>query len=115
MKSVGQISAQARQPMQSGGGWWKGGAISRPQPRLTDEIADTPIWSQTRVQRPHRMQSSGSGRRSLYSYGLLFSDLERCRDSLPGLVRALPVQEVVWPVVAVWLKGGWWLIPAVLA
>ena len=39
MWPVGQISAQARQPMQSGGGWSKGGAISRPAPRLTDEMA----------------------------------------------------------------------------
>ena len=36
--------------------------------------------------------------------------------ALLGLVVPLVVTGlVVWPVVAVWLKGGWWLIPAVLA
>jgi len=36
--------------------------------------------------------------------------------ALLGLVVPLVVTGlVVWPVVAVWLEGGWWLNPAVLA
>ena len=47
--------------MQSGGAWWNGGATSLPAPRLTVEIANTPMWSHTRVHSAHRMQSVGSG------------------------------------------------------
>ena len=45
------------------------------------------------------VERSDAGRRGVFSYGLTFKDLKRCKDTIPGLVRALPVQEIYRPVV----------------
>ena len=45
------------------------------------------------------VQQTDTQRRGVFSYGLTFKDLERCKDAIPGLMRALPVQEISRPVV----------------
>ena len=52
---VGQMWAQLRHPMQSGGGCLKGMAIRFPIPRPEELMASTPLTAQTRTHSPQRI------------------------------------------------------------
>jgi putative ABC transport system permease protein len=46
---------------------------------------------------PQKAQTQRS--RSVFSFGLKYRDLKRCEHTIPGLIRALPVMEILQPVV----------------
>ena len=52
------------------------------------------IVTSRRPQVTAQKDQGGGQQEFVFSYGLTFKDLARCRTSIPGLVRALPVHEI---------------------